>query len=98
MLKIAKAFKKKVKVGVVVGDDIFGRIPDLHKRGIKLANLDTGEEDIDSIMDQIVAANVYIGSESLIEALAKGADVVVTGRNTDNPSTLPPWSTSSGGL
>jgi hypothetical protein len=90
VLKIAKAFKKNVKVGVVVGDDIFDRIEELHKQGIKFPNLDTGEEDIHRIMDRIVAANVYIGSESLIEALDKGAHVVVTGRNTDSSLYIAP--------
>ncbi len=90
VLKIAKAFNKHVKVGVVVGDDIFARIPDLHKKGIKFPNLDTGEEDIDSVMDRIVAGNVYIGSETQVEALQKGANVVVTGRNTDNSLYIAP--------
>jgi hypothetical protein len=91
VLKIAKAANLPgLKVGVVVGDDIFNRIEDIHKRGIKLANMDTGEEDIDRIMDRIVAANVYIGSERLVEALGQGADVVVTGRCTDNALYIAP--------
>lgn len=73
-----------LKVGVVVGDDIAHRLDEIRAQGVRLKNLDTGEEDIDRISDRIVAANAYIGSESIIEALRQGADVVVTGRNTDN--------------
>jgi hypothetical protein len=91
VLKVARASNQsRTKVGIVLGDDVFERIPDLHKRGIKLRNLDTGEEDIDRIADRIVAANAYIGSERLVEALQNGADVVVTGRATDNALYLAP--------
>ena len=34
--------------------------------------------------DRIVSANAYIGSEGQIEALDAGADVIITGRATDN--------------
>jgi len=73
-----------LKVGVVTGDDVFHRLEEFRKRGVKLPNLDTGEEDIDSIYDRIVAAHVYIGSESIVEALSKGAELVITGRASDN--------------
>lgn len=91
VLKVARASGlEKLRVGVVLGDDVFDRIRDVHGRGIKLPNLDTGEDDIDRIMDRIVAANAYIGSERLIDALDQGADLVVTGRCTDNALYIAP--------
>ena len=38
-------------------------------KGIDLTNLDTGEKDISKIRDRIIAANVYIGADSIIDAL-----------------------------
>ncbi len=73
-----------VKVGVVVGDDVFGKLDEMRAKGIKFKNLDTGEEDIDRIKDRIVAANAYVGADSIVDALKEGANVIVTGRASDN--------------
>ena len=72
------------RIGVVTGDDILDKIPPLRAEGVKFANLDTGEEDLGRIEDRIVAANAYIGSEGILEALAEDAHVVVLGRCSDN--------------
>jgi hypothetical protein len=81
---------KGMKIGVVTGDDVLPRLQEIRERGWKFKNLDTGEEDIDRIQERIVAANVYIGSESILDALRNGADVVITGRNTDNSCYVAP--------
>ena len=75
---------KGMKLGLVFGDDILEQLSDFRNEGVKFSNLETGEEDIDSIIDRIVSANVYIGSEGQIQALQSGADVIITGRATDN--------------
>lgn len=72
------------KVGVVVGDDVLDRLDSIRAKGWKFKNLDTGEEDIDQIKDRIVAANAYIGADSIITALNEGAQIVITGRVSDN--------------
>jgi len=72
------------KVGVIEGDDIFGRIDELVARNVPLVNLDTGDTDFEAIRSRIVAANVYTDASGISEALAKGADVVVAGRVSDN--------------
>lgn len=72
-----------LKIGVVTGDDIFPDLDELRSLGVKFTNLDTGEEDIDRIRGDIVAANAYIGADAIAESLAQGADVVVTGRVSD---------------
>lgn len=75
---------KDIKVAVVKGDNIAGRIDDLLKKGWKFTNLETGEDDISKIKDSILIANAYIGADSIIAALADGADVVITGRCSDS--------------
>lgn len=73
---------KGVKVGIVEGDDILDQLPELMKSGESFKNLDNGE-DINTILDRISSANVYIGAKPIADALAQGADIVVTGRATD---------------
>src|SRR5215470_739535 len=45
-----------LKIGLVFGDDVLPRIPELRAQGLKFPNLDTGEADIDGIADRLVAA------------------------------------------
>jgi hypothetical protein len=71
-----------LKVAVVQGDNVLGRIDDLLARGHALANLDTAEP-LAPIRHRVMSANVYIGAFPLAEALAAGADVVITGRCAD---------------
>ena len=73
-----------MKIGVVYGDDILPYIDEIRAQGWNFKNLDTGEEDIVSIRKDIVAANAYIGADLIIEELKKGADLVITGRVSDN--------------
>lgn len=75
---------KGLKVGIVTGDDVLDTLDDLEREGVEFENLDTGEVGLDRIRDDIVAANVYIGSEGIIDALEGGADMVVTGRVSDS--------------
>lgn len=73
-----------MKVGVVLGDDLLDRLDDFLERGLRFPNLDTGEEDIGRVRERLVAANAYIGSDSMVDALRAGADIIITGRSTDN--------------
>ena len=79
----------KVRVGVVTGDDILDRIGELVARGHRLANLDTGEP-LEAVRDRVQSANVYLGARPVVEALERGAQVVITGRVTDTGLTLAP--------
>jgi len=72
-----------MKIAIIEGDDLYPKLDELIARGVDLTNLDTGEKDIRKVREKIIAANVYIGSESIIEALAAGADVVIAGRCSD---------------
>ncbi len=66
-------------VAYVEGDDLMPRLADL---GAHLTHLDTGAP-LSSAANPPVSANAYLGCRPVVEALAGGADVVVTGRVTD---------------
>ena len=78
-----------LKVAVVTGDDLLDRLDDLLDRGVELKHMETGEP-LSTVRDRVVSANAYLGAQPIAEALAKGADVVVTGRTTDTGLTLAP--------
>ncbi len=70
------------KVAHVEGDDILDRLASLQAAGDPLAHLDTGRP-LAQAGSEPVSANAYLGGFGIAEALAGGADVVVTGRVTD---------------
>jgi hypothetical protein len=79
----------KVKIGVVTGDDILGRLDEFAAKGVEITNMDTGEP-LAAIRDKVQSANVYLGAQPLVEALDKGAQIIVGGRLTDTGLTLAP--------
>ena len=79
----------KVKIGVVTGDDILGRLDEFADQGVEITNMETGEP-LSDIRDKVQAANVYLGAAGLVQALDGGADIVVGGRLTDTGLTLAP--------
>src|SRR5205809_4913935 len=79
----------KLRIGVVTGDDLLGRLDGLLARGHDLRNLDTGRP-LRDVRDRVLSANAYLGAWPLVDALRKGADVVITGRVTDTGLTLAP--------
>jgi hypothetical protein len=81
--------KDKLRIGVVTGDDLLGRLDDLIAHGHSLSNMDTGEP-LSTVRSRVLSANAYIGSEPIVEALRGGANVVITGRSTDTALTMAP--------
>ncbi|MDR7463589.1 MAG: acyclic terpene utilization AtuA family protein [Armatimonadota bacterium] len=77
------------KVAVVLGDDITEELDRYRAQGVSLTNLDTGEP-FDRIRDRVVSANAYLGAWPMVEALAQGADVLITGRCADSALWLAP--------
>jgi hypothetical protein len=71
-----------LKVGIIEGDDVLQRIPQLVAEGESFANLDTGEP-VSTVQDRLRSANVYLGAQPVAECLAAGADIVIGGRITD---------------
>lgn len=66
-----------VRVAAVTGDDVL-----THLAGGDWRIEETGGA-VSSLGDRIVSANAYIGARPIAEALAAGADVVITGRAAD---------------
>jgi len=79
----------KARVGVVVGDDLMDRLDELLDQGHDLAHMETGAS-LRTIRDRVRSANAYFGAAPVVEALARGADVVVTGRCADPVLTAAP--------
>jgi hypothetical protein len=69
------------RVASVSGDDITARLPELVAAGEQFVNLDTGEVLPEGA--PVVTANAYLRARPIADALAAGAQVVVTGRVTD---------------
>ena len=89
---IARAFRKKgwnAKIATVTGDSVLERIDELHAAGEPLAHMDTGA-DIATVRDRVLFASAYLGAQPIAEALARGADIVLTGRVADAALTLGP--------
>jgi hypothetical protein len=79
----------RVKIGVITGDDVLGRLEEFLDKGVAIDNMDTGES-LAGILDKVQSANVYLGAQPLVEALDKGAQIIVGGRLTDTGLTLAP--------
>ncbi|MEN8006140.1 MAG: acyclic terpene utilization AtuA family protein [Candidatus Krumholzibacteriota bacterium] len=89
ILAMARSQGHDIKVGVVYGDDISGRLYELTAAGEKFTNMETGE-DFTDVRRRITSANVYLGAEPVVAALDAGCQIVVTGRVTDTGLTLAP--------
>ena len=73
-----------LKIAAVTGDDVFE-----HMRKGDFA-IDDSAEPVSSLGDRLVCANAYLGAKPIVEALASGADVVITGRVSDPALFLAP--------
>jgi len=82
VLKACEAAGVKLKVAVVLGDDLLPRIDEL--RGLDIREMDTGAE----LPGKIASMNAYLGGFPIARALDHGADVVITGRCVDSAVTL----------
>jgi len=91
VLEVARRLplSRKLRIAVVSGDDLMGRLDDLIARGHPLTDMDTGRP-LAEIRDRVRSANAYLGMAPIVEALRKGADIVITGRVTDTGLTLGP--------
>ena len=82
VLKACEAAGVKLKVAVVLGDDLLSRVDEL--RGLGIKEMDTGAE----LPARVVSMNAYLGGFPIARALGEGADVVITGRCVDSAVTL----------
>jgi hypothetical protein len=79
----------KATVAYIAGDDLLPRIPALLERGVEFRHLDRGIP-LTALRAQVVTANAYLGAWGIVEALRRGADVVICPRVTDAALTLGP--------
>jgi Acyclic terpene utilisation family protein AtuA len=89
VLEVARKHGIDIKVATVAGDDIMPRLDDYLARGVELKNMETGAP-LSSIRNQVQSANVYFGAFPVAQALARGAQIVITGRVTDTGLALAP--------
>ncbi|MDZ4798378.1 MAG: acyclic terpene utilization AtuA family protein [Bryobacteraceae bacterium] len=78
-----------LRVAVVLGDDLFDQLDDLLAAGHEMRNMDNGEP-LASIRPKVLSVNAYTGAFPVADALATGADVVITGRCADPALALAP--------
>jgi hypothetical protein len=79
--ELARRQGVEVHVASVSGDDLTARVDELRAAGERFVNLDTGEPLPEAA--PLVTANAYLPARPIADALAAGAQVVVTGRVTD---------------
>lgn len=71
-----------ISVAHIEGDDLMPDLPAIMAAGYTLANLETGRP-LNGVRADPVTANVYLGAWGIVEALDRGADIVVCPRVTD---------------
>ena len=89
---VAKGWR--AKVAVVSGDDVLALLttpaaPAASAASAAFSHL-FNSADISSVRDRLVFANAYLGARPIVDALALGADIVVTGRVADAALFLAP--------
>ena len=73
-----------LKIAAVTGDDVLDLV-----KGSDLPLLDR-PGTVASLGDSVISANAYLGCETIVQALADGADVVIAGRVADPSLYLAP--------
>ncbi|BFM07035.1 acyclic terpene utilization AtuA family protein [Halioxenophilus aromaticivorans] len=78
-----------VKVAYVEGDDVLGALDDWQKQGVNLDDYDSGDK-FSELTESPIFANIYLGADTICDALKFNPDIVVTGRTTDTAAYLAP--------
>jgi hypothetical protein len=73
-----------LKIAAVTGDDVLATLRSGDYR------IEDNGEPVSSLGERILSANAYLGARPLADALAQGADVVITGRVADPALVLAP--------
>ena len=74
----------RLRVAVLTGDDV---LPWVQAHDVPLMDSTARASDLG---ERLISANVYLGADALLPALATGADVVITGRVADPALFLAP--------
>ena len=93
MAATARVLYQKLGVDAVVahldGDDLMPKLDELQAKGVSLAHLDKGMP-LSTLEGPVLSANAYLGAFGIVEALERGADLVICPRVTDAALTLGP--------
>jgi hypothetical protein len=81
---LAEAEGVSLRIAVIEGDDVSAQMPQLRADGRR--DMFTDE----ALPETVLSANAYLGALPIVQALAAGADVVITGRCVDSAVTLGP--------
>ena len=79
----------RVKIALVLGDDLYGNLDALMASGEQLVNMDTGQS-LSEVRPRVLSANAYIGAAGIVKALQHDANVIITGRVADAAVTVAP--------
>ena len=77
-----------ITIATVLGDDLTARLDELAGQ-TPLANLESGAP-FSAFAPPVLFASAYLGAKPIVDALAQGADVVITGRVADAALFLAP--------
>ena len=80
--KLANTLGLHPKIAYIEGDNLMQRLQDLQGRGEPFTHMDKGIALADA-KAQTISANAYLGCWGIVEALNRGADIVVGGRIAD---------------
>ena len=78
LLQVASAQGLAPRIAVVTGDDLLPTLDTLRAQGLR--ELDSGK----AAPATLTSANAYVGARGIAQALALGADIVITGRCVDS--------------
>ena len=89
----ARELYQKLGVNAVVahleGDDLMPKLDELQAKGVSLDHLDKGIP-LSTLEGPVLSANAYLGGFGIVEALDRGADLVICPRVTDAALALGP--------
>ncbi len=77
------------KIAIVSGDDVLPHLMSAGPAPGAFDHLFNGTQ-VSSVKDALLFANAYLGARPIVDALARGADIVVTGRVADAALFLAP--------
>lgn len=84
LVEESKKIGVDLKIAIVFGDDLINNLDELKK--LDLREIDTNE----TLAENILSINAYLGAQGIAAALKKGADIIITGRCVDSAMVLGP--------